>query len=100
MYHHGLGVPQDYKQAIGWFRKSANKGNAYGQTLVGWMYVHGDGVPRDYVLAHMWFNLAVAGAEEVEICDAAATGLNAVDSVMTPAQTVEAQRMAREWLPK
>ena len=38
MYHIGGGVPQDYKQALAWYRKSAEKGNAKAQYNLGQMY--------------------------------------------------------------
>ncbi len=46
MYGDGLGVPQDYAEAMKWYRKSAEQGDAHGQNNLGAMYAEGQGVPR------------------------------------------------------
>ena len=43
----GEGVPKDYKQAVYWFRKAADQGNAGAQYNLGAMYAKGEGVPKD-----------------------------------------------------
>ena len=58
MYANGWGVPQDYAQAVVWYRQAGERGNAAAQSNLGLMYEHGQGVPQDYVSAHMWLNLA------------------------------------------
>ena len=55
MYNDGQGVPQDYKQATYWFKKSAEQGYAYAQFCLGFMYYHGQGVPQDYKQAIHWY---------------------------------------------
>jgi uncharacterized protein len=92
MYEDGRGVLQDYEEAAKWYRKAADQGDATGMDALGVMYYLGRGVPQNYVLAHMWFNLAAARGA-VSFRDEAA-------AKMTPAQIVEAQRLAREWKPK
>jgi TPR repeat protein len=59
------------------------------------MYALGQSVPQDYVKAHLWFNIAAYNGlqEAIKSRDTAA-------SQMTPAQLVEAQKLAREWKPK
>jgi TPR repeat protein len=47
-YYRGVGVPQDYRQALLWFENSANQGFAPAQNQLGNMYEHKFGVPRDY----------------------------------------------------
>ncbi len=56
----GLGVTQDYAEAVGWWRKAVEQGNAGAQYNLGVMYDKGQGVPQDYAQAHMWFNLAAS----------------------------------------
>src|SRR5208283_752417 len=46
MYEHGKGVPQDYSEALKWYRKAAEQGNAIGQAYLGVMYDQGKGVPQ------------------------------------------------------
>jgi TPR repeat protein len=38
MYHLGLGVAQDYKEAIKWYLQSAAQGNAKAKYNLEWMY--------------------------------------------------------------
>ncbi len=33
MYEKGQGVPQDYAEAVSWYRKAAEQGDAYAQTI-------------------------------------------------------------------
>ena len=60
MYFHGEGVPQNYAEALLWFRKAADQGNAKAQYAVGYMYHFGQGVPQDYAEALRWYRLSAA----------------------------------------
>ena len=98
MYATGLGVPQDYAEAVRGYRLAAEQGEAFAQSNLGIMYANGRGVPQDYVVAHMGLNLAGAQSSG----DARATlvkGRDAVEAKMTSEQIAEAQRLAREWKP-
>ena len=95
MYAHGDGVPKDAVQAVSWYRKAAEQGNASAQANLGLMYYRGEGVPKDYVTAYMWRNLAAAQGEEI-----AKKARDALEKDMTPAQIAEAQKLSREWKPK
>ena len=53
-------VQQDYKKAVGWYRKSAAQGFYVAQYKLGLMYEKGRGVPRDIVLSHMWMLIAAS----------------------------------------
>jgi uncharacterized protein len=44
-------VPQSYAEALTWYRKAADQGDADGQLSLGSMYRFGQGVPRDYAEA-------------------------------------------------
>jgi TPR repeat protein/serine/threonine protein kinase len=57
-YRLGRGVAQDYAEALRWFRKAAEQGNAQAQSSIGWLYGHGKGVVQDYVEALRWFRKA------------------------------------------
>ena len=88
MYRNGTGVPQDYAEAVRWYRLAADQGYAMAQFNLGLMYTKGEGVPPDLVLAHVWFNLSaaqggIAGGQANR--DIAA-------SLMTPDQIAEAER--------
>ena len=95
MYETGKGVERDVAAAAIWFRKAAEQGIADAQFNLGVMYDNGRGVPQDYVQAHKWYNLAaVSGdADAVKNRDLAA-------AKMTPAQIVEAQKLATEFKPR
>ena len=110
IYAEGKGVPEDYAEAVKWYRKAAEQGDAGAvkwfrkaaeqgyagaQYNLGTMYGNGEGVPKDSVLAYMWLNLAAAqGLKDAQ------KGRGLVAEEMTPDQIAEAQRMAREWMAK
>jgi len=48
----------NHVEAIKWFRKAAEQGDAEGQRCLGWMYSNGEGVPQDYAEAITWFRRA------------------------------------------
>jgi hypothetical protein len=58
IYSKGQGVPQDYKEAVKWYRLSAEQGVAQAQYKLGWMYSNGLGVPQDYKEAVKWYRLS------------------------------------------
>ena len=64
MYSHGDGVPQDYVEAVKWYRKAAVQGDASGQNRLGDMYFLGKGVPQDYVEAMKWYRKAAVHGDE------------------------------------
>jgi TPR repeat protein len=64
MYYQGKGVPQDYVEALRWYRKAADQGNAKGQYGVGFMYEEGKGVPQDYAQAIAWYRKAAGQGNE------------------------------------
>ena len=51
-------MPQDYAQAVTWYRKAAEQGNAAAQWGLGLLYVRGQGIPQDYTQADGWFRKA------------------------------------------
>jgi hypothetical protein len=58
MFLIGQGVPQDYAEAAVWFRKAAEQGYAYAQSMLGHAYENGQGVPQDYAQAALWYGKA------------------------------------------
>jgi len=58
MYEEGFGVIQDYKEALKWYQKSADQGNAVGQNNLGLLYAKGLGISTDYGEALKWFRKA------------------------------------------
>jgi hypothetical protein len=91
MYEDGEGVPRNYVLAAQWYRKAAEHvpdlgAASQGRNNLGMLYVDGLGVPKDYVQAYMWFSLT-----NFE------TNLASAKAQMTPAQILEAKRMAAAW---
>ena len=52
------GEPRDYAQAVVWYRKAADQGDAAAQNNLGRMYDHGQGVLQDYAQAVVWLRKA------------------------------------------
>jgi len=91
----GEGLAQNYSDAVNWYLRSAEQGQAKAQNSLGRMYAGGVGVEQDDALAHLWFSLAAAQGE--------ATALKARDAIehkMTAAQRAKARKRADDWRPK
>jgi len=58
MYYMGLGITQDFAQALDWHRKAANQGETESQYVIGTMYYSGKGVAQDYRTAMQWLQKA------------------------------------------
>ncbi len=91
----GKGVPQNFREALRWFRLAAKQGYAGGQYNLGMMYENGRGVRKNYVQAHMWVALAAAQRHLN-----ARRARNRLAAQMPPAQLADAHQLAREWTPK
>jgi hypothetical protein len=99
MYARGEGVPQDYVQATGWYRKAAEQGDAEAQISLGAAYKRGAGVPQDYVQAYKWFTIgdaryrpwyALRRWKAKLVCFA-------MTWEMTSEQLAEGKRLSAEW---
>ena len=58
MYVDGLGVKQDYAQAVIWYRQAAEQDHADAQCNLGLMYQRGLGVKEDQAQAVNWYHQA------------------------------------------
>jgi len=58
MYSEGLGVAQDYKEAVRWWLLAAKQGNSTAQYNLGNMYRNGHDIAQDYKEAVRWYRLA------------------------------------------
>lgn len=52
------GKQQDYVEAVKWYRKAAEQGDAYAQCCLGNCYNKGNGVTQDYTEAVKWYRKA------------------------------------------
>ena len=50
--------PEDDAQAVSWYRKAAQQGDAKAQSNLGVMYAKGEGVPEDDTQAVSWYRKA------------------------------------------
>ncbi len=57
-YYNGEGVSQNYAEAIQWYWKAADLGNAKAQLNIGLMYANGKGVAQNLTEALRWFRKA------------------------------------------
>ena len=55
MYENGLGVSKDYGEAIKWYCKAAERGDAKAQHSLATMYLNGKGVDKNSAEALKWF---------------------------------------------
>ena len=58
MYAKGEGVPENAAEAVKWWRKAAEQGQAKAQYGLGRMYATGRSVLKDDAEAAKWFRLA------------------------------------------
>jgi TPR repeat protein len=59
MYQQGFGLEKNLEQALYWFRKGADQGDATAQFYVGAMYLYGTGTTKEYAQAMLWNRKAV-----------------------------------------
>ena len=62
MYDEGRVIPQNYAEAMKWYRKAADQGNAHAQSNLGAMYYEGRGVPQNFSEAVRWYRKAIVVA--------------------------------------
>ena len=62
----GEGVPEDDREAVKWYRKAAEQGDALAQNNLGLMYANGEGVPEDDREAVKWYQRAVTNPDASE----------------------------------
>ncbi len=59
-YYDGHGVAKSFGDALAWFRRAAENGNAMAQYNLGWMCYAGEGLPQDIEAAREWFAKSAA----------------------------------------
>ena len=58
MYKNGYGVEKNYPEAVKWYRKSADQGNAAARNNLGLMYYRGQGMETNYTEAFNLFRIS------------------------------------------
>ena len=92
MYYTGQGVPQDFKEAVGWYTKAAEQGYLLAQGNLAMLYADEDSM-KDRIKAHMWLSIAGANGNT-----SAKNKAWIMEVMMSPEQIAEANRLAEEWL--
>ncbi len=54
----GIGMVEDYKEAVAWLRKAAKQNHANAQDLLADCYAHGSGVRKNHAEAVRWWKKA------------------------------------------
>lgn len=67
MYERGIGVAKDEKEAVVWYRKSAELGNAAAQFNLGVLYENGRGTEVDFAKANEWYRKASVQGDALAI---------------------------------
>jgi TPR repeat protein len=65
LYCSGGRFPQNYAEALQWWRKAADQGLGSAQNSIGWLYSLGRGVPQSWEEANKWFYKAAQQGEAV-----------------------------------
>ena len=91
MYDVGKGTARDPGEALRWYKKAAEQGDAIAQYVLGVMYQNGEGVKQDYVQAYVWLDRAAK--QELE---AARRSRDAAAAAMSGEQLAKARRLSGE----
>ena len=67
-YELGEGAPQDFSEAVRWYRWAVEQGNAAAQCALGYCYAQGRGVPQSWPQAVHYYQLsAQQGRAEAQL---------------------------------
>lgn len=90
----------DHAAALREFSALAEQGHPKAQHIPGFRYSRSDGVPRDYLFARMRLAVAISQLPHDKMYDVLVAARDPPVRDMTPAQSAEAERLAREWTPE
>ncbi len=102
MYEKGVGVVKSDREAASWYLKASEQGLADAHASIGALYCDGRGVAKDETSAYKWWLLAKAQKNELstpQLVAAVEHNLQFLETILTPTQRAEGQRMAREFTP-
>ena len=92
MCANGTGVPQNYAEAVRWYRLAADQAHAKGQVNLGVMCEDGTGIPQDPTEAAQWYRRA---ADQGNAGGQANLGLMYKDGTGVPQDFIEAVRLIK-----
>lgn len=91
----GADVEKNQREAVRWYRKSAEQGYATAQFNLGLCYEKGTGVQKSFVEAYKWFNVAAAQGDEN-----AAKFRDELENKMSESDISHAQRLSTEFVER
>jgi len=97
-YESGQGVPKDYKEAMKWYQKAADRGEIWSQLALGRFYLNGYGMKQDLEQACFWFCLFERNSGR-KYPLAAADGRNEIAKVLSSKRIEELKKLAEQWKP-
>ncbi|MGL5036862.1 MAG: hypothetical protein ACRC6F_03880 [Aeromonas sp.] len=86
-------MAQDNQQAIVWYQKAAEQGDAKAQFSLGAIYHAGKKVPKNVAQAYARFSVAATNGYEE-----GATLRDEITTRLTPAELTEGQRLAAQYI--
>jgi len=92
-YYRGKGVPQDYAEALRWYKMAADQGEPDAEDGLGYMYVAGRGTKQDYAEALRWYKRAAEHGNAKGQFDLATVY---DDGIGVPPDYIEASRWFRK----
>jgi TPR repeat protein len=95
-YQLAQSVAQDDKEAARWFKLAAEQGIGAAAEALAEQYAKGEGVTQDLVEAYKW---AAMASDQPGPANGGITTSD-LESQLTPDQLAEAQRRAKEFVPK
>jgi hypothetical protein len=91
----------DHAMVVRLTRSLAEGGDADAQYDLGVLFHVGEDLPQDYVQAWKWYAIAAArfSPEDQTMRERAIKNRDRIGALMSPAQLVEARRLAAQWRP-
>jgi len=96
----GMGIKQDNSEAIKWFRKGAELGNADCIWGLGHCYLDGRGAPQDSVQAYALYSASLDGFMNPEQKQAYSQRCVELGKELTEEQLKKAEPLIAEWKAK
>lgn len=90
LHENGIGVIQDYEQALDWYRLAAKQGETVAMYRVGSMLRRGVGADKDLIEAYAWCNIAAARGHQEATIDR-----DQIGNQLAPEEMKEAQQQSR-----
>ena len=85
----------NFEEAVKWYRKSAEQGDADAQNNLGALYSKGEGTEQNFIEALKWFIISTKNGSE-----GGQKNIRIVEKRMSYEQISQAQKLANDWMRK